>query len=185
MPQRCDDELVRAVAEGDEQALEELMLRHQPWLAADLMRRLGRAEVVNELVQESFLVVWDRASDYRARGSFKGWLWVIATNRYRSFVRTWSFKHLVGWPGADWEPPDPRSLEQDLIEIERAELGQRAWQRLDETEREALSLSKAFSGLSGQQAAQQLGISHDSFRARLSRAKKAWSAMVQSLETER
>ena len=59
-----DDELIAAVAGGDDAALRELFSRHAPWLAARLRAVLPAAEVEDAL-QETFLAVWQGARGYR------------------------------------------------------------------------------------------------------------------------
>lgn len=63
-----DDELIAALAAGDDTALRELFVRHAPWLAARLRAALPRADV-EDVLQETFLAVWQVASGYQARGS--------------------------------------------------------------------------------------------------------------------
>ncbi|HTZ92648.1 MAG TPA: sigma factor [Streptosporangiaceae bacterium] len=59
-----DDELIAAMAGGDDTALRELFARHAPWLAARLRSVLPAAEV-EDVLQESFLAVWRGARSYR------------------------------------------------------------------------------------------------------------------------
>jgi RNA polymerase sigma-70 factor (ECF subfamily) len=72
-----DDELIAAVAAGDDVALRELFSRHAPWLAARLRTALPPADVEDAL-QETFLAVWRGAAGYRPAGVAGGWLWGIA-----------------------------------------------------------------------------------------------------------
>jgi hypothetical protein len=71
-----DDELIAAMADGDDAALRELFTRHAPWLAARLRALLPAADV-EDVLQESFLAVWRGAHRYRPEGSPGGWLWGI------------------------------------------------------------------------------------------------------------
>ena len=52
-----DDELIAAVAGGDDTALRELFNRHSPWVAARL-RRVMPPDVVEDALQETFIAVW-------------------------------------------------------------------------------------------------------------------------------
>jgi hypothetical protein len=67
-----DDELIAAVAAGDDVALRELFSRHAPWLAARLRAALPPADVEDAL-QETFLAVWRGAGGYRPTGAPGGW----------------------------------------------------------------------------------------------------------------
>jgi RNA polymerase sigma-70 factor (ECF subfamily) len=72
-----EDDLITAVASGDEIALRTLFERHAPWIAARL-RRLLPTEAVEDVLQETFLVVWRAAGRYADRGEVGGWIWGIA-----------------------------------------------------------------------------------------------------------
>jgi RNA polymerase sigma-70 factor, ECF subfamily len=81
-----DDELIAAIAAGDDTALRELFARHAPWLAARLRPILPAAEV-EDVLQESFLAVWRGARGYRPEGSPGGWLWGIARRQAALWLR--------------------------------------------------------------------------------------------------
>jgi RNA polymerase sigma-70 factor, ECF subfamily len=81
-----DDELVAAVAAGDDTALRELFTRHAPWLAARLRGVLPAADV-EDVLQETFLAVWRRAGSYRPEGAAGGWLWGIARRQAALLLR--------------------------------------------------------------------------------------------------
>ena len=81
-----DDELIAAMAGGDDTALRELFARHAPWLAARLRSILPAAEV-EDVLQESFLAVWRGAGGYRPEGSPGGWLWGITRRQAALWLR--------------------------------------------------------------------------------------------------
>jgi RNA polymerase sigma-70 factor (ECF subfamily) len=81
-----DDELITAIAAGDDRALRELFARHAPWLAARLRSSLSVTDT-EDVVQETFLAVWRGAKGYRPEGSARGWLWGIARRQAALFLR--------------------------------------------------------------------------------------------------
>ena len=83
-----DDELIVAVASGDDAGLRELFSRYAPWLAARLRGVLPAAEV-EDVLQETFLAVWRGAGGYRSGGSGSagGWVWGIARRQAALFLR--------------------------------------------------------------------------------------------------
>jgi RNA polymerase sigma-70 factor, ECF subfamily len=81
-----DDELIAAVAAGDDGALRELFSRHAPWLAARL-RSVLPATDVEDVLQETFLAVWRGARGYRPDGTAGGWVWGIARRQAALFLR--------------------------------------------------------------------------------------------------
>src|SRR6516225_2414273 len=72
-----DHDLIKRTAAGDDQALRELFFSHAPWLAARL-RTVLPASDVEDVLQETFLAVWQGARNYRPEGPVGAWLWGIA-----------------------------------------------------------------------------------------------------------
>ena len=86
--QTHDDVLIRAIAEGDEQALRLVYERNAPWMAVRLRRSLP-ASAVEDVMQETFLAVWRGAARYQMQGEAGAWLWGIA----RRQAAMWQRKH--------------------------------------------------------------------------------------------
>ncbi|MEV4620697.1 sigma-70 family RNA polymerase sigma factor [Asanoa sp. NPDC049573] len=80
-----NDQLIAAVAGGDDTALRELFTRHAPWLAARLRAVLPAADV-EDVLQETFLAVWRGAAGYRLEGA-GAWLWGIARRQAALWLR--------------------------------------------------------------------------------------------------
>ena len=83
-----DDELIAAIASGsgDDTALRELFCRHAPWLATRLRKALPPDDV-EDVLQETFIAVWQSAKTYQPRGTPAAWLWVIARNQAAMLLR--------------------------------------------------------------------------------------------------
>lgn len=61
-----DNELMQAAARGDEAAFSELMQRHRSWVRS-LVRAFVRDDQADDLTQETFCRVHQRAADHRAQ----------------------------------------------------------------------------------------------------------------------
>jgi RNA polymerase sigma-70 factor, ECF subfamily len=81
-----DDQLIAALAAGDDTALRELFVRHAPWLAGRLRAALPPPDV-EDVLQETFLAVWLGAGRYRPQGKPQAWIWVIARNQAALLLR--------------------------------------------------------------------------------------------------
>ncbi|HEY3980767.1 MAG TPA: RNA polymerase sigma factor [Streptosporangiaceae bacterium] len=81
-----DDQLIAAMARGDDSALRELFARHAPWLAGRLRAGLPAPEV-EDVLQETFLAAWRGARGYRPAGAAGGWLWGIARRQAALWLR--------------------------------------------------------------------------------------------------
>lgn len=79
---RSDAQLVGLVAGGDETALAELYDRHADAIYRTAYRRLGDGQLAEEVLQDTFLALWNRAELYdQGQGSLAAWLGTIARNR--------------------------------------------------------------------------------------------------------
>jgi len=77
-----DARLVREVADGSQDALASLYDRHADAVFAAACRLTSDRQVAEEVVQETFLALWNRAELYdQAAGSLAAWLHTIARNR--------------------------------------------------------------------------------------------------------
>jgi len=77
-----DAALVREVAEGSQHALATLYDRHVDAIYAAATRLTSDRQVAEEVVQETFLALWNRAELYDpALGSLPAWLHTITRNR--------------------------------------------------------------------------------------------------------
>ncbi len=159
-----DEELVRSLARGREEALEVLLARHEGRVRRLLARRLPRREDVEEAAQDVFLKIHRAAATFRESGRFLPWLRAIARNvavdrlRRRPRIRT--------------EPLLTDPLEG--VEVHergiRAEEVRAALARLPREYRAALVL-RYLAGASYAEGARELGLSPRGFETRLARAR--------------
>src|SRR5712675_2890750 len=73
-----DNDLLVAVAAGNRQALEELYLSYHRRLARFLSRFTQRYENVEEIINDTFMVVWQSAKDFRYASQVSTWIIGIA-----------------------------------------------------------------------------------------------------------
>lgn len=102
-----DAELIRSVAAGDAAALRILYERHAKLLSVRLWRRCGDPQIVEEVVQDTFLAAWRGADSYQARGPVAAWLWGIAirtlAKRFRSEKGTTTITNTELGSPVTWE----------------------------------------------------------------------------------
>ena len=72
-----DGELLAAIRDGDRRALEELYLSYHRRLARFLSRFTPRYENVEEIVNDTFMVVWQNAKDFRSASQVSTWIFGI------------------------------------------------------------------------------------------------------------
>jgi RNA polymerase sigma-70 factor (ECF subfamily) len=174
------EELMARIAEGDEDAFEMLVRRHQTSVLNLIYRFIGDRTGAKDLAQEVFLRVWQAAKSYEPRAKFTTWIYQIATNlclnelksarrrRWFPFHRSEeSNENAVEDTYSDGSP----SPEDLLLAKERSRQISDALQRLPDNQRMALIL-KRYDELSYQEIAQVLGCSVSAVESLLVRAKR-------------
>ncbi|MBQ8368850.1 MAG: hypothetical protein IJY35_02590 [Clostridia bacterium] len=78
--------LVKAAADGDDGAFEELVIRTQRLALAAVYRIIGDSDAAEDCVQEAFITAWLRLHHLRDRTKFAPWLCRIAVNRAKNCV---------------------------------------------------------------------------------------------------
>jgi RNA polymerase sigma-70 factor (ECF subfamily) len=78
-------ELLARIAARDSAAMKELYLLYHRRLARFLTRLISRGEVAEEIINDTFWVVWQRASDFRGASLVSTWILGIA---YRRALKT-------------------------------------------------------------------------------------------------
>lgn len=82
---RSDRDLLQAVAAGDRRALEEMYLNYHRRLTRFLTRIAPRYETVDEIINDTFLVVWQSAGGFRYASQVSTWIMGIA---YRTALKS-------------------------------------------------------------------------------------------------
>ena len=175
------DSLLRRAQSRDEAALTRVVEHFAPRVYGLLRRLAPCSDVVEDLVQETFVRVVRTIEDYQHDGRFCAWLFQIAANVARDHARR------VRRAGAH-APPEPRAVDDVepsalarlAAEETRDEL-RRALDELGETDREILLL-RHYGDLSFQQIADLLQVPLGTALARAHRAVKRLRAQMEARE---
>jgi RNA polymerase sigma-70 factor (ECF subfamily) len=84
-PHEGDFDLLAAVAAGNRSALEQLYHDYYRRLARFLSRFTSRYENVEEIINDTFMVVWQSANDFRSDSQVSTWIFGIA---YRTALKS-------------------------------------------------------------------------------------------------
>src|SRR3954453_12526001 len=87
MEPQQERQLVDRAARGDAEAFSSLAARYYRPVAAFLLKRVARPDVVEDLTQETFLEAFRSMRDGTKPETFSGWLFGIAANRAGKWLR--------------------------------------------------------------------------------------------------
>jgi RNA polymerase sigma-70 factor (ECF subfamily) len=155
-----DEELMSAVARGDEAALGMLIGRHAARLHAYLLRYSSNHEDADDLLQETWMRVARSARRYDSKRRFRSWIYGIATNLARDLFRRRTTRERA--LGALARQP---RVEPEVGPIDRGKLHQRI-ARLPENGR-AVLLLRYFEGMNEAERAEILKIPKGTVKSRL------------------
>lgn len=85
---RIDAALVERAQQGERVAFEVLVVKYQRRVAATVRRLVHDDRITEELTQEVFLSVFVALPTFRPDGDFAAWLFTIARNAARSYLRS-------------------------------------------------------------------------------------------------
>ena len=171
--ERTDRELIDWALAGNQRGFEELTHRYQDRLFASIRRDVGCPILAEDIVQDAFVRAFTALASFRGGSAFYTWLYRIAMNSRRSYLRksqaTVTLQHdLAG--GEPWQKATPDSP-TDRIERDEARVQVRqALSRLDENHRRILIL-REFDGCDYRTIAQLLRVNMGTVRSRLARAR--------------
>ena len=198
----ADEQLVAALRDGDEGAFIALVGRYGPLMLRVASTYVRTPAVAEEVVQETWIGVFNGIDRFETRSSLKTWIFRILTNiaktRGQREGRTVPFSALERpdavpeaavdadrflspdherWPGHWASKPEPWP-EERLLAAETRELVDRAIEQLPPAQRAVISL-RDVEGWSSEETRNALGVSETNQRVLLHRAR---SKVRQALE---
>jgi len=167
-----DEELVARSIRGDADSFNELILRWERPIYALAYRQIGREEDARDVCQETFLRAYRALSGFRGQAKFSSWLYRIALNLCRDWVRRERRTPVVQAPedvdlmdlAAAREPSE--SIEDLVARQDLSRAVDRAMAVLAAEQRTAI-IVKAYDGLPFQEVADLVGCALSAVKTRL------------------
>ena len=182
MADDADEALLRAVGEGDREAFARLVERHLSRAIAIAGRMLGSRADAEEVAQEAFLRVWQKAPDWRMDGGakFSTWLHRVLVNLCIDRKRR---RPTVPIDAIE-EPADESadSYERVVLRERRTRLA-RALADLPDRQRAAVVLSY-YEGLSNGAVAEALDVTVGAVESLLVRARRSLASALDDLRSK-
>jgi RNA polymerase sigma factor (sigma-70 family) len=163
---RTDEELLAAIARGDERALAELYDRYGRVAYGLALRIVRDPALAQDAVQDGFLAVWRTAAAFDPRrGKPQSWLLTLVHRRAVDVVRREERRRTEQ---LDEEAPvaAAESTDEEAAVREQRRAVQAALARLPAEQRDALALAY-YGGLSQSELAERLGIPLGTVKSRV------------------
>ncbi|MFW5748698.1 MAG: RNA polymerase sigma factor [Chloroflexota bacterium] len=172
--------LIRSMARGDKEALEELYQRHGRVILAYLMGQLNDRQLAEEVLQDVMLAAWRGAGGFRGESRVKTWLVAIARLKAINVIRrskpTTSELH-------DNIAADDTGLMRRVEIVDSQDSLRQAMRQLPEDQRETLELM-FFHDMTGPEVAHLLGVSPGTVKSRVHRAKNTLRGLLMQKEVD-
>lgn len=169
------------IQEGDEAAIHEIMYRYKHKLYAFIIHYVREEDVAYDMLQETFIRVYFKASTYNPSYRFSTWLYQIAINLCRDWARKKKIKQCFSLDASFGEDnnasfhdiiADPQTSAEEIADIrENLNIVDKAIQDLPHKLRTALILF-AIEGHSQERCAELLGVTPKTIETRVYRARK-------------
>ena len=167
-----DEELVARSIGGDADSFNQLILRWERPIYALAYRTIGREDDARDVCQETFLRAFRALPGFRGQAKFSSWLYRIALNLCRDWIRRERRTGFVQPPEdvdlmdlvAAAEPSE--SIEDLVARNDQVRAVERAMALLPEDQRTAIVL-KEYHGLTFQEIADLLGCPLSTVKTRL------------------
>lgn len=166
-----DHQLLRNIQASQPNAMNDLMAKYSRYaynVIAYILGHAGQHEDVEELLQDTFLSVWQHADRIQPQ-KMKSYIGTVARNKAKNWLRDNPKKYFE----TDWiEIPDQgNSMEDAALRKETARQVQRALRRMNARDRE-IFLRHYYYLQTAEEIAAWMGLSRNTVLSRLSRGKK-------------
>ena len=152
-----DTELLHAIARGDESALAALYDRYNSILLGLLLRILHSRVEAEDVLQEVFLQIWQRAAKFdEARGRAFTWMVTLARSRAIDRLRSLQSRQRADDTALRDAPEAVGDASVDAYHAEQRRIVRGALAEIPEEQRRALLLAY-FEGLTQSEIAERLG----------------------------
>jgi RNA polymerase sigma-70 factor (ECF subfamily) len=162
-----DEALLRRVASGDRQAMQDLYAAYAGKLLQFALARVGDRELAEDIVQETMIAAWRSAEGYRGGSAASTWLFGICRHKVLDALRR----------GQRTDLPLPSPAREDSASLEFWE----SFSRLSDEQRELVLLVFHY-GFSQQEVADILDVPVGTVKSRTFHARRRLQALMEGGE---
>lgn len=164
-----ENEIVKRCIQKDEKALKEFYYLYAQKLFAICLRYIGDSDTAKDILQESFLKIFDNLKQFSGNGPIEAWMSRITANSCIAYLK--KQKKFQAEISQQLTPEENNwDNDSDIEEKYSPEILYQALSKLDENFKTVFNLF-VFEDYSHGEIAQLLGINENTSRSRLSRAR--------------
>ncbi|MEM8568965.1 MAG: sigma-70 family RNA polymerase sigma factor [Bacteroidota bacterium] len=177
---KTDEQLIRDIQQGDRQALEELLLKHQPYIYNIAWKMVRDPQDAADLTQEAMIKITVSLSKFKFKSTFRTWAYRIVVNHFldaskkRNEIAINSFDDmgsaLHNTPDVELSPLE-REEKQEYIREMNLMCMSGMLLCLTREQRLVYIIGEMF-GANHTIGSELLGLSKDNFRAKLKKSRK-------------
>lgn len=178
MTREFELEIIKSVLDGNIEAFESLVRAYEKTVYNLALRMTGSVEDAQDMTQETFIKAYRSLHTFRADSRFSVWVYRIASNVCRDFLRAKSRRAAVsltvGEEGEECELEicdDSASVDRALTDSLTRDAMRRGLEALGEDQRQILLL-REINGLSYDEIAATLELEIGTVKSRIFRARK-------------
>lgn len=169
LKQLSDLELLALLKERDESAFTEIYNRFAPKILYQISQMLREPEAAQDLTQDLFITIWNKADNIRSDANFAGYLYVAAQNSVLLYMRRGKFKSEYLTSLAAYHDEIAEVVSEGVDVDMMYALVQKEIQNLPPKMKEVFELSRK-PELSYKDIAAQLGIAENTVKKQVSNA---------------
>ena len=181
MAKEDDVQLIRKIFSGDDDAFNTLVQKYRKSVHALVWRKIGDFHYAEEITQDTFLQVYKKLRTLKDPNQFAGWLYAIANRLCIAWVRKQK-PAMQPLDAPSVKVIDNLTYERYVSEQQEVEATERRYEtvekllvKLPESERTVMTLYY-LSEMTAKEIGRSLGVSVNTIRSRLHRARKRLKA---------
>ena len=171
-----DAQLIQRILQGDQESFSLLVRKYQKGVHALVWRKIGDFHIAQEITQDAFLTAYKKLRTLKNHNQFAGWLYVIAANLCRDYLRRKRLP-MESLDADNTNEVDKVSYSQYVADKQktdadetRRETVKELLKKLPESERTVMTLHY-LGEMTIQAISEFLGVSPNTVKSRLSRAR--------------
>ncbi|WP_456279497.1 sigma-70 family RNA polymerase sigma factor [Bacillus sp. AK128] len=132
---------------------------------------VGKRDIAEDLTQEIFVKCYKKLDQYQRKSSLKSWLWRIAINHCKDFLKSWHHNHIILSEEKIRHTVDETEVENEVIQRDEDETLVKAVLGLPDPYREVIYLYY-YEEMTIKEISFMTSLNQNTIKTRLKRAKE-------------